>query len=144
MPNLKNITEVFNKVRSSMIYKSDQDVFGKLEYWKSWKDEIAQGKKFLYDDCDGFALTMAEMLVEAGFERKDVAICFCSIQVQSSSQEEYHLLCKVRNPEDDIWYVIDNNVTKPLKRNGAGGPGWKFKYISCMYAGKPGQWVEDV
>lgn len=143
MPNLNDIKEVFYSVRSSIIYTPDQIAFGKSEYWKSWKEEVSQGHKFLRDDCDGFALTMAEMLIARGFEKKDVAICFCAIQ-QPPRHEEYHLLCKVRNPEDNVWYVMDNNVSQPQPRDNSGGPGWNFRWMSCMYADNVGDWVEDV
>ena len=142
MPGYNDIIEVFKAVRSNIDYESDQKVFGMIEHWKSWKKEISQGKSFIRDDCDGFALTMAEMLLEKGFNPEDVAICFCAI-TRPGYEDEYHLLCKVRNPENQVWYVMDNNVDTPQKRAFAGGPGWKFKYISCMYADKPGEWVED-
>lgn len=145
MPDLKTINEVFAVVRSKMVYASDSTVFGKTEYWKSWKDEIVQGKKpIIRDDCDGFALTMAELLLEKGFKPEDVAICFCAIHQNGSKDLEYHLVCKVRNPEDNEWYVMDNNVPKPQKRDRSGGPDWSFKWISCMYVDKPGEWVEDI
>ena len=140
------IDDVFNIVRSRLIYESDQVVFGKLDYWVSWKDKIAAGPGNFKDDCDGFALTMAEMLLARGIKKEHVAICFCAIVEDSRpGNKEYHLATKVFNEQDGFWYIMDNNVNRPQRRKNAGGPGWGFEWISCMYADKPGKdnWVKD-
>lgn len=142
MPSLAVIDEVFNLVRSRIQYDSDENVFGKAEYWKSWKDEILAGRKNIKDDCDGFALTFAELFLEKGFEKKNVAICFCAIKEDGNPTVEYHLLCKVK-ADDGFWYVVDNNVNRPQRRLNAGGYGWSFVWDSCMYCDQPKVWVKD-
>lgn len=145
--SLAIIDEVFNIVRSRIRYESDEKVFGVQEFWKSWKDEIqSTNKTFFKDDCDGFALTMAELLIAKGIKKEHVAICYCAIiEDDYPGQKEYHLATKVFNEEDGFWYVIDNNVNRPQRTKNAGGPGWSFEWISCMYANKPGKdnWVKD-
>jgi predicted transglutaminase-like cysteine proteinase len=142
MPTLKVIDEVFDLVNQRMNYDSDQRVFGKVEYWKSWKDEILAGKTNIKDDCDGYALTFAELFLHKGFEKKNIAICFCSIEDEHTKQLEWHLLCKVK-ADDGNWYVVDNNVMYPMRREHAGGYGWHFIWDSCMYLDQPGVWVKD-
>jgi predicted transglutaminase-like cysteine proteinase len=144
--SLKIIDEVFDIVRRRISYESDEKVFGKVEYWKSWKKEIAAGPGNFKDDCDGFALTMAEMFIERGIKPEHVAICFCAIVDDASPRvKEYHLATKVFNEEDGHWYVVDNNVNYPQRVKNAGGYGWRFEWISKMLASKPGKdnWVED-
>lgn len=144
--SLAIIDDVFNKVRDRLIYESDEVVFGQVEYWKSWKNEIAAGPGNFKDDCDGFALTMAEMLLARGIKKEHVAICFCAIVEDARpNNKEYHLATKVFNEQDGFWYIMDNNVSRPQRRRNAGGYGWGFEWISCMYADKPGKdnWVKD-
>jgi predicted transglutaminase-like cysteine proteinase len=143
--SLAIIDDVFNTVRNRISYESDERVFGKADYWKSWKAEITAGPGNFKDDCDGFALTMAEMLLAKGIKKEHVAICFCAIVQEGKPGKEYHLACKVFNEDDGFWYIMDNNVNRPQRRKNAGGYGWGFEWISCMYADKPGKdnWVKD-
>ena len=86
------------------------------------------------------------MLLAKGINKEHVAICFCAIVDDASPKnKEYHLATKVFNVEDGFWYVMDNNVNQPQRVKNAGGYGWKFEWISCMYANKPGKdnWVKD-
>lgn len=142
--SLAIIDSVFDAVRGHLRYESDQTVFGKAEFWKSWHTEIAATNGVFKDDCDGFALTMAEMLLQKGVKPEHVAICYCAIiEDARPNNKEYHLATKVFNPEDGFWYIMDNNVNRAQRRKNAGGYGWGFEWISCMYADKPGDWVKD-
>lgn len=122
-------------VRKSMIYASDKVVFDKIEYWRSWKDEVLSGATNIKDDCDGFALTIAELAIHYGFNPKDVAICYCVVM----PRKEHHLATKIRLPDNDEWYILDCNYQTPTLRRMVRDYHWK----SCMYFDTPGVWVNE-
>lgn len=137
------IRSVFDKVRGAMVYESDKRVFGKSEWWKSWSEEVKSEEKGLRDDCDGFALTLAEMLVEAGIPKENVAIVFC-IAFSGTEWEGGHLVTKVYDRAKENWFIVDNVVPSPTLRDVChNSPSYKYEWISCMYANKPGKWENE-
>lgn len=130
------INAMFDLVHANMRYQYDRVAFKKEEYWKSWSKEIKQGMRDIRDDCDGFALSFAELLREHGIASEHIAICYCTIN------GEGHLTCKVYNTDQQEWLILDNNATKPLKRSTAEKT-LGIKWVSCMYLNNPGVWVKD-
>lgn len=129
------LDKIAKMVRRSMIYASDEVVFNKPEYWRSWKDDVLNGVVNIRDDCDGFAMTISELAIHFGFKPEDVAICYCVIQPRG----EGHLATKIRLPDTKEWYILDCNYQTPILRGMVRDYDWK----SCMYFDKPGVWVNE-
>ena len=98
------------------------------EHWTSHADEVDAGEDFR-DDCDGFALTCAELLIRAGYNKKDVKVIYCTTETA-----EDHLVCGV--DVDDTTYILDNRYA--MVYNYKSKPGYKWKYF--MRFDTPGTW----
>lgn len=134
MTSTEIIQEVFVKVRHTMRYETDMKNYGLKEHWRSWASEIEEGIKGIKDDCDAYALTFAEMLVNRGIKKEHVAIGFCSLQGGG------HLVCLVFDEAKGEWIVLDNNVINPARKDSLKD----YEWISCMYLNNPGpnNWVK--
>ena len=99
------------------------------EHWTSHADEVDAGEDFR-DDCDGFALTCAELLMRAGYSKKDVMIIYCTTETG-----EQHLVCGVN--EDDTTYILDNRYDRIYKYTNVPGYTWKYS----MHFDRPGIWL---
>lgn len=71
------IEQVFADARRNFIYTPDDDQFGR-EDWRSHADEIDKPWR---DDCDGFAMTCADLAVEIGIPKERVRVALCSTEV---------------------------------------------------------------
>ena len=81
------ITLTFKQVRSLFIWQCDRVTFGVPEDWRSHADQVERGEVF-FDDCDGFALTCAELLTRRGIPREFIRLAFCRTETG-----EGHLVC---------------------------------------------------
>jgi predicted transglutaminase-like cysteine proteinase len=86
------------------------------EHWHCYADEVERGERFK-DDCDGFAVTCAELLKRQGYTGISLIICLLE-------GGEGHLVCGV-DDEKTTW-ILDNNyrvvrdwITLPYT--------WKYK-----------------
>jgi predicted transglutaminase-like cysteine proteinase len=94
-----------------------------FDHWESHADEVEQGLVF-HDDCDGFAMTCAELLARAGVDKSKVRLSFCQVETG-----EGHLVCVC-----DGW-VLDNRH-RYIKR-------WEtlpYEWISSMKMSETGVW----
>ena len=111
---------VLKKVQKYFRYKEE-----KQEEWKSHAEEVDAGQYF-YDDCDGFALTCAELLSRE--EKEGVSIIICKAQGIG------HLVCGL-TINGDTW-ILDNN--KPYVYH------WKeprdYEWLYFMKLSEPGVW----
>jgi len=130
--------QIINKVKDLvdhyMHWTDDKFAFDKPEYWTSWAwkiEELEKSGRFelIRDDCDGFALTSAALLIKAGIPEADVNICFCEVP-----RVGFHLICIVNDGERD--YVLCNNHSTPIPKSAC-----DYKLISIMNYGKVGTWV---
>lgn len=94
-PTLETLKELHKKVLGLFVPVEEIG-----EDWRSHADAVNQGVKF-EDDCDGFAFTMCELMVQEGFPLKD--ILFISGYTE---QGEGHAVagCAI----DGVKYVADN------------------------------------
>lgn len=89
--------QVHRKVRYHFTYVSDDEQFPEhFDHWTSYADEVEKNIDF-EDDCDGFCLTCAELLIRQGADPEMVFIC------DVSTRAGRHLVCVY-----DKW-VLDNN-----------------------------------
>ena len=97
--NSYSVAERINsKVNASVSYMSDSEQYGKPEHW------VEAGT---FGDCEDYALRKRELLLNAGFARKDLHLACCWDET-----EAYHcvLLCRT----DNGWFVLDNRYTWPM------------------------------
>lgn len=73
------LTEIHNKTFELFTWKSDQENFGRFEYWRSFADHVERSEPFT-GDCDNFALTCAELLMRNGYEKDQISIAVCQTE----------------------------------------------------------------
>lgn len=122
------------KVLNLFTYVSDQKNYGKSEDWRSHAKSVNEGKEFK-DDCDGFALTCAELILEEGVDRERVKIIICETETN-----EMHLVCGVDIDDDPDFgktTLICDNRNKTVK---AWNEMRNYKWNYFMKMSEPGQW----
>lgn len=116
------IKEIFFKVKNLFIWKSDLEQFPDYyDNWRSYAEDVESGKIFC-DDCDGFAMTCAELLYKK--EIDDIRLVMCQTETG-----EYHLVCLANgflldNRQRTIWFW--NQVP--------------YTWLSGMRLSEPGVW----
>ena len=118
-----SIQEVFTKVRNLFIYTPDQEQYHKPEDWRSHADAIDNNQVFK-DDCDGFAMTCAEILVRNNINKDLIRLVLCQIETQ-----EYHCVCIADN------MLLDNRQRSLWNWNEV-----PYTWISSMKMSEPGMW----
>lgn len=126
--SLETLQRIHKSVYSNFIYTSDKKNYDLMEHWTSHAKTVKEGKKFK-DDCDGFALTCAELCIQEGFERADVRIIMCQTETG-----EWHLVCGVNT--GDTTYILDNRYSKPYRWSSKRDYNWH----KSMNFAKPGKW----
>ena len=97
----------------------------RFDHWASHADAVEAGEIF-HDDCDGFAMTCAELLVRAGVDKSKVRLAMCYTETG-----EGHLVCIC-----DTW-MLDNRQ-RQIKQ-------WDrvpYEWVSSMKMSEPGIWRE--
>lgn len=114
------------------IYVHDNKQYMVEEHWKSHADLVEQGKRFR-DDCDGYALTCAELLIKAGVPRDRVIAVYCVTETG-----EAHLVCGVNT--ETTTYILENRYENVYD--------WKarprYQWILFMNFNEPGTWRKVV
>lgn len=82
------------------IYVTDMKQYDMPEHWTSHAAAVNANQRF-EDDCDGYACTAAELLVQAGVPKDKIKLIYCETETG-----EKHLVCGVSDDEDT--YIIDN------------------------------------
>ena len=100
MAELNQVKNIHRKVFSLFTYIYDKKQYLQEEHWTSHADDVKEGKAFS-DDCDGFALTCCELLLEAGFDRSIVKAIICDTETGES-----HLVCGI--DLEGTTYILDN------------------------------------
>ena len=108
-------------------YVPDSVQFDRPEDWRSHADAVRRGERF-QGDCDDYALTCAELLVEDGADPSETAIVYCKTE-----NDVAHLACLYRS------WILDNRHDWPVDWSRIG-----YDYISAMYLSAPGEWREIV
>jgi predicted transglutaminase-like cysteine proteinase len=116
--------EVFRQVKNLFIWASDQEHYGVPDKWMSFADEVERGEVFK-QDCDGFSLTCAELLVRRGVPKAAIRIALCWTETGG-----YHAVCVCRDE------VLDNRQ-RTVK-------GWDqlrgYRWDKSMGLEEPGIW----
>lgn len=124
----KKIAEqVFADARANFIYTPDGEQFDVREDWRSHAGEIEGSWR---DDCDGFAITCAELLIERGVPKENVKLIYCKTETGTG-----HLVCGVDADGDTL--ILDNRQRAVW--------GWetiRYEWLRSMRASEPGEWRE--
>jgi len=97
-------------------WTSDSDTHAMLEHWQSMADAVRAEREWR-DDCDGYALTAAQLAVEdVGLPERAVAIVECRTETGGA-----HLVCFVSGKET---WVIDNRMSAVWRPNEMRGYRW--------------------
>lgn len=127
--------EVKRKIDRAIKWADDSDTIGLLEHWQSHADRILQDPNYrTRDDCDGFALTAAEMLHKAGIPKEDIRLVYCTFKESGAG----HLVTTVDDISQQCTWIIDNNEARPVMwtaydRN--------YDYHSYMSYDNLGEWL---
>ena len=92
--------KIHSLVKSKFTYVHDSKQYMMNEHWTSHAEEVLQGDNFK-DDCDGFALTCAELLIREGVDNQDVSVIYCETETG-----EAHLVCGIVT--DGTTYILEN------------------------------------
>jgi predicted transglutaminase-like cysteine proteinase len=96
--NSHSLAERINReVNASVTYKTDLEQYSTPEFWK---------EAGTFGDCEDYALRKRELLLKAGFARKDLHLALCWVETG-----DYHcvLLCNTSKG----WFVLDNRYPFP-------------------------------
>ena len=94
-----------NKKTLDDIMKIYLDIFLRFFYTKDKKDVWNKlSGEFLYGDCEDFAITLREELLNNGFRKNDIRLALCAIK--KTTIEYDHMVCLIYC--DGKEYVADN------------------------------------
>jgi len=120
--------EIHKKVWGLFDYVGDKRNYNKMEDWRSHASSVNEGKRFK-DDCDGYALTCCELLIEAGVPREDVKMIVC--QVENGG---WHAVCGV--DAEGTTYILENRYKKMYDYRDRKD----YTFHHFMKFSDPGQW----
>lgn len=100
--------DVFRLVHRALTWKDDRDSLGVPEHWQSHAHRILQQSSYrAEDDCDGYAITTAELCIHFGIDPSLVRIVLCQMQ-----DGVYHIVCAVDDPATRTTWIHDNNESR--------------------------------
>ena len=130
MKTLEELSNLHNKTFSLFIYKHDDKNYGVMEDWRSHSDAVNENKQFI-DDCDGFAFTMCELMLEQGYDRDKVMFIICKTETgEGHAVAGYQL--------DGTTYITENRFREVYDWKDRPEYDWNF----YMNFSEPGQWYE--
>lgn len=113
MPSYTVAQQVNHLVNGSTRYASDDELFGRKEFWT-----VAQGT----GDCEDYALAKRAALLEAGVDPAYLRLLSGWI-----ASGEYHLVLVVRTEQGD--YVLDARHPRPMRRQDLEAIGYRWHSI---------------
>ena len=128
-----SIQDIYADVRKNFIYTPDVEQFKLLEDWRSHANEIAQPWR---DDCDGFALTCAEVAVLRGIEpiRVSVVLCLTEVGQRKRFVLPYdHMVCLISGPVGNL--ILDNRQRRAEQMDNV-----SYKWHQAMNLAERGVW----
>lgn len=125
---LQICSDVHSKCWRLFDYVHDIKQYMVEEHWTSHADKVEQGRVFR-DDCDGFALTCAELVIKAGVPRDKVIACYCITETG-----EAHLVCGVNL--DNTTVILENRYDSVYDWESKP----KYQWILFMNFSEPGVW----
>ena len=115
--------DIHQRVLRRFIWTNDEEQYGVWEHWTSHADAIERDE-IIRDDCDGFAMTCAELAVRAGIEKSLVRLATCFVETGS-----YHCVAIVSG------WVLDNRQRFIIPWNSL-----PYRWDRSMKLSDPGVW----
>lgn len=111
---------VRDRLDAGFRYAGDLDDKGLVEHWASHADAVRKAGPWR-DDCDGYALTAAQLLVEdENVPTRDVLLAYCHTETGGG-----HLVCFVQDSVEGQTWVIDNRQREVWSWRDLRGYEWK-------------------
>ena len=130
---LKHIVDISRLVHKHLTWADDRVVHDRVEHWMSHAKQIMNIPSYhAYDDCDGYALTSAELAVVRGIPDEDIALLLCEVPGHG-----FHLVCELKDLKGAPW-IICNNFLKPQRKHRV-----DYKWVSRMRLSNKGTWEHD-
>ena len=114
--------QVHRRLLRQFVWTPDKEQFGQAEYWTSLKSAVDAGGT-VHGDCDDFAITAAEMLVERGADRSSVSIATCM------TPSGAHMVC-----------LLDGWMRDTRQRHVLDWQDVDYTWLSVMRLDEPGDW----
>jgi len=129
---VEDLRRLHGKVFRLFNYEFDERNYGIMEHWQSHAQSVNENQEFT-DDCDGFAFTCCELLIEQGVPRNDVLFIVCETETG-----EGHAVCGCTLGEHT--YILENRYNRiyDWQHEPVADYQWKF----YMRFDKPGQWYQ--
>lgn len=100
--------QIKRMVDRAITWEDDRLTVNEIEHWQSHAQQILADENYrVLDDCDGFALTAAELCVHYGIHPNSIRIIFCEVP-----DAGYHLVCSVDDADENKTWVFDNNESR--------------------------------
>jgi predicted transglutaminase-like cysteine proteinase len=124
------------KVWDKFTYIPDKKNYMQTEHWTSHADKVENDEKFK-DDCDGFALTCAELLIKGGISKDNVMICYVICE-----NDEAHLVCgcTIETEAGKKTYILENRHKQIYNWDDRKSGPKAYKWLYFMKFSKPGKW----
>lgn len=125
---LEILEELQEKCWSLFDYVYDKRQYMVEEHWTSHAEEVEDGIRFR-DDCDGYACTMAELLLNNGIPKERIHLIYCICE-----NGEAHLVCGCTIGQDT--YIAENRYKKVYR--------WvdrkDYQWMYMMHLSDKGNW----
>lgn len=128
----QQLQDLHSRVFGLFHYQYDQHNYQIMEHWKSHAQAVNEGRAFT-DDCDGFAFTCCELLIELGVPRQDVLFIVCETETG-----EGHAVAGCTLGENT--YILENRYNRiyDWQKEPVADYVWRF-YMNFQ---TPGQWFK--
>lgn len=111
-------------------YEFDDRQYNVMEDWRSHADVLAEGKEFT-DDCDGYAFTVCETLINMGAPKENIKFIVCETETGEGHAVAGYTL-------NDKTYILENRYREVYDWTERPGYIWNF----FMKFDEPGQWYK--
>lgn len=105
---MSSVAEVFHRVKSCFVWRSDEDSFGEYDHWADFAAEVYRGE-IVQRDCEDFALTCLIVGIEQyGWDRSKCRIARVLSEVGRPTQSLDHAVAIYDGQ------MLDNRQRVPL------------------------------
>lgn len=121
-------------------YASDRDTAGVPDDWRSHAQALLADPSVRYrDDCDGSAITAAELALAAGLPADQVRIVMVDTQARGSADVIDHMVCTLGPAGTNPWVIDNCHPTGPVRASHL-----RYTWGAGMRASEPGVWRRTI
>ena len=127
------IQNIHTYIWDRFVYTKDVPPEGQTDDWRSSWNEIIQDPTYkIYDDCDGYAATMAHGLIHSGYPAFRLAVA-----IDGERRNPNHMVALTQDADGTWWICGDCNNKKIQKLKG-----WNEPIFHINYAFETIEWVD--